>query len=102
PTPTPETYTLSLHDALPIWFRDPAVSPHHRNVQAARADLQQADGLLPALYVDARRHPRDSPHHNAAGSGGVPPAAGQRQAPRHPDRKSTRLNSSHDQISYAV
>src|SRR5438477_12922817 len=66
-TATPEIYTLSLHDALPIWYR-------------AR------DGR--PTYQWARR-PRPNP---AARAG---PA-------RTADRKSTRLNSSHMSISYAV
>src|SRR6201994_5120545 len=60
-TATTEIYTLSLHDALPIY---------------------------------AQRH---------HGSGRIHPAHRLRQRRRpHPDRKSTRLNSSHSQISYAV
>src|SRR2546427_6519887 len=58
-TATTEIYTLSLHDALPICGRHPAL---------ARLSL--------------RGHPR------------------RRALPL--DRKSTRLNSSHSQISYAV
>src|SRR2546430_11976437 len=34
--------------------------------------------------------------------GRPPPGGGQPRAGRRPDRKSTRLNSSHSQISYAV
>src|SRR3712207_8926762 len=76
-----EIYTLSLHDALPIW----------RRARRTRADPEPAAGrdgwLRPALDRDP--------------DGGVEP-------PRHPrpgvapDRKSTRLNSSHANISYAV
>src|SRR2546421_9689976 len=62
-TATTEIYTLSLHDALPIY---------HLAEKAIR---------LKALPVSA---------------GQVPGALTGR------DRKSTRLNSSHDQISYAV
>src|SRR2546430_14535836 len=62
-TATTEIYTLSLHDALPIYRR--------------RRDRRLRDGPLrqrsAGLKGDAR-----------------------------PDRKSTRLNSSHSQISYAV
>src|SRR5215208_7725561 len=56
-TATTEIYTLSLHDALPIW-------------------------------------PRRAPC-------SVAPTTSRRPRPR-PDRKSTRLNSSHVAISYAV
>src|SRR5690349_23807872 len=61
-TATTEIYTLSLHDALPI-YPEHAFAPHH-------SDLERE---VPA---DKRE---------------------QRQ-----DRKSTRLNSSHVEISYAV
>src|SRR5436189_5959051 len=71
-TPTTEIYTLSLHDALPI-SRTPPVAWRRR--------------LVPARHARAPRSapcPRDSPSRLA------------------PDRKSTRLNSSHRCISYAV
>src|SRR5258708_37069761 len=64
-TATTEIYTLSLHDALPIW-------PHilgHRH-PAVLAAIQEALGRGTAFGA--------------------------------PDRKSTRLNSSHQIISYAV
>src|SRR5438874_9106270 len=71
-TATTDIYTLSLHDALPI-------SP--RTARPARA--QGSPRHRPA----APRRPRGDP-------------------PRRPgpprDRKSTRLNSSHVEISYAV
>src|SRR5215467_15795999 len=57
-TATTEIYTLSLHDALPIWGRS-----------------------CPARRARARPG---------------------RRSPSPPDRKSTRLNSSHLVISYAV
>src|SRR3954464_10723999 len=58
-TATPEIYTLSLHDALPIWSVDQATSWNG-------------------------------------------PPAGTPAEGRRGDRKSTRLNSSHTIISYAV
>src|SRR5258708_17650330 len=77
-TATTEIYTLSLHDALPI-------SPRRRAAQrrAGRAGL--------------------GPRRAAA----APPRAWTRLAALpgrqlSPDRKSTRLNSSHQIISYAV
>src|SRR3712207_9475014 len=71
-TATTEIYTLSLHDALPICHR----------AQAPPARLDGAAGL--------GQPPRSPP-----GSLGHPPRA-------RADRKSTRLNSSHANISYAV
>src|SRR2546430_12791589 len=70
-TATTEIYTLSLHDALPIF-------PGRRAGATRR----------PAI---ARQHRRDRSRRRrerTTGSGR--------------DRKSTRLNSSHSQISYAV
>src|SRR3712207_8276106 len=87
-TATTEIYTLSLHDALPIW-----------------------DSTQPREAVAA-----------AGGGGGVPGGGGSRRGAlavvgaipgradadlrrmgaRRVDRKSTRLNSSHANISYAV
>src|SRR3989454_3789831 len=80
-TATTEIYTLSLHDALPI-----------SHAGALRREE-------PALRDDAVPLPdRGSYAHRAAtdeqrGPGGLPGAR---------DRKSTRLNSSHLVISYAV
>src|SRR3989442_15585854 len=66
-TATTEIYTLSLHDALPIWVPQPVIGGE----------------------VDRRRRlPRPAP-----------PGVAARGAE---DRKSTRLNSSHVRISYAV
>src|SRR5207302_11076669 len=71
-TATTEIYTLSLHDALPIW---------------GDADVQ---GLPRLPGVDLRLAERDD---RARDPGPLPPEG---------DRKSTRLNSSHVKISYAV
>src|SRR3712207_7214006 len=71
-TATTEIYTLSLHDALPILGRDAGAAPDAPDGQLAAAD---------------DRHAR--PHRRAPD-------------PRLRDRKSTRLNSSHANISYAV
>src|SRR5688572_31967905 len=60
-TATTEIYTLSLHDALPIWaLPSPAASRSTRSAWASASNTETSD------------------------------------------RKSTRLNSSHSQISYAV
>src|SRR5207247_6418974 len=77
-------YTLSLHDALPI-------SLGHSRVDGAVADpFGRASGT------------------NAAAGGGADPCIlaavlhGRSQRNTAADRKSTRLNSSHEWISYAV
>src|SRR5437763_4710891 len=83
-TATTEIYTLSLHDALPI-------SPNHRR----RGD----DASFPFRFLGvATDVPWRSP-----GSPWCQPSRGYCPIdPRNRDRKSTRLNSSHRCISYAV
>src|SRR5690606_41965161 len=84
-TVTIHIYTLSLHDALPISSRPAwrAVDrPAHRSSPQWAVSGQPAPALLDQVAWCRRR----SPGH----------AAGRR------DRKSTRLNSSHVKISYAV
>src|SRR2546430_16813261 len=71
-TATTEIYTLSLHDALPISSR--------------RRSRQQLGPVRDGRRARGKR--RATPAHDVRGPG--------------QDRKSTRLNSSHSQISYAV
>src|SRR3712207_7602809 len=78
-TATTEIYTLSLHDALPIYHR----------------------------LGRRRRHPRPRAHRARGSLRGprgraLPDARGLRERRVGLDRKSTRLNSSHANISYAV
>src|SRR2546428_13152815 len=78
-TATTEIYTLSLHDALPICApftgrRDEGGLDRRRRL----LDPQHQIGEELVRALDLRGRERDR------------------------DRKSTRLNSSHDQISYAV
>src|SRR5258707_5823097 len=75
-TATTEIYTLSLHDALPI--------SHH--LERARQDHRRDPAVLGS----------------EAGRGDPPDQHHQRHRSRAEDRKSTRLNSSHANISYAV
>src|SRR3712207_7813067 len=77
-TATTEIYTLSLHDALPISGRAQPLRGH------------------PA--------PAHAGHHEPAHGGERAPEPRARDgvALRRQDRKSTRLNSSHANISYAV
>src|SRR3712207_8125028 len=88
-TATTEIYTLSLHDALPI-FRPAAGRP--RRAPGGRGQPGRAVPEVP-------RRP------GAVRTGGRADAVGRDRVdplPAQPDRKSTRLNSSHANISYAV
>src|SRR2546426_1599977 len=81
-TATTEIYTLSLHDALPIYeFRELI---ERRAARYLMPDVCRANG-----YSETLRIARLAAAHSVA----VSP---------HVDRKSTRLNSSHLVISYAV
>src|SRR3712207_7366179 len=80
-TPTTEIYTLSLHDALAIWERSP------RSMSLRR--YARSRGATSA----GRRRPRYGIFRSSEAEAD---AAGAR------DRKSTRLNSSHANTSYAV
>src|SRR5690625_5581578 len=82
-TPPVETYTLSLHDALPI---SSTRLPQHESQRVAQAIRWRTTGLAPRCAPPLGGSPGASPG----------PVAGSR------DRKSTRLNSSHVAISYAV
>src|SRR3712207_9515552 len=76
-TATTEIYTLSLHDALPIWRQ--LFAPNQDRTKGLDRSAGQGD----AQDSDPERRHEDRP-----------------LRPR--DRKSTRLNSSHANISYAV
>src|SRR5687768_18176263 len=80
---TTEIYTLSLHDALPI-LGTPALNldPHTgAGTPAGRVDAHSGTSVVPASAQ--------------AGTSAIDVGV-------HADRKSTRLNSSHGYISYAV
>src|SRR3712207_8425645 len=81
-TATTEIYTLSLHDALPIWI-------------IAFTGVAMAAVYMLRMYIRAM--------HNRVGPAVVSSEMSWRDAlVIAPDRKSTRLNSSHANISYAV
>src|SRR5206468_13025509 len=85
-----EIYTLSLHDALPICT--PVELRRSLSEVQERFQLRKPGGLAlarPQRGVSAR------------GRGSRPLECRQLELSDQ-DRKSTRLNSSHDQISYAV
>src|SRR3712207_9199904 len=74
-TATTEIYTLSLHDALPICGGNPSIRRGHRGLPSRSAlDTEKGRDRVARLN---RGYP-------------------------YLDRKSTRLNSSHANISYAV
>src|SRR5689334_24095576 len=76
--PTTEIYTLSLHDALPIYRR--SLRAIERNLAAADPSLTTLFSTFTVLTQGEERG----------------------RAEKVKDRKSTRLNSSHSSISYAV
>src|SRR5437899_6679177 len=79
-TPTTHIYTLSLHDALPISVR--RLHPLARRDQHEEVDRDEHPSVVaPATFSWAMSQPGASSRR---------------------DRKSTRLNSSHLGISYAV
>src|SRR5206468_12902103 len=94
-TPSPAIYTLSLHDALPI-------SPDDRVQLAVPGRLGQVDAELLQRLVRVLGVLAGDP--GAAADLAERLEQGLRRGARRgqQDRKSTRLNSSHDQISYAV
>src|SRR5438445_5306259 len=81
-TATTEIYTLSLHDALPIYQQDQP-NHAHQDEQRLLCIFLQDQPAMRATYEQQRL--RDEPLQIVAR-----------------DRKSTRLNSSHANISYAV
>src|SRR3712207_8934304 len=83
-TATTEIYTLSLHDALPIYLEE-----HRRAVADGLGEDLQHVALVVAVDEDAE-------------PAQVVQALLDLADPLREDRKSTRLNSSHANISYAV
>src|SRR5207248_9236038 len=90
---TPEIYTLSLHDALPISRLAHPRGPAH----AVREPLRR----IGKLEVDDQSDVVDVDAAGGDVGGHQDPAAAIAER-GHGDRKSTRLNSSHRTISYAV
>src|SRR3989442_10802307 len=83
-TATTEIYTLSLHDALPICHGQAAQRDHGADQGKCVSPAQ-----LFGLQIEA-------------GLGMAPEEFAGQPLAFHADRKSTRLNSSHVRISYAV
>src|SRR3712207_8892207 len=83
--PTTEIYTLSLHYALPTSRQDPPAADHHD----------------PPALLDDERTPAVAAGRGHEQRAREPAHAHEPDAARL-DRKSTRLNSSHANTSYAV
>src|SRR5206468_10508929 len=100
--PTPSIYPLSLHDALPILLERAARHRARQRIVQAGREQALALGDDPAVAGQPRQLARESHRDRLeiGALGGAEPAAGVGDD-RDQDRKSTRLNSSHDQISYA-
>src|SRR5205814_10618609 len=102
PPPPSPPYTLSLHDALPISaFPRTEIQervPDSENIRTFRVSLNLlGDGFVEAVpdqtFVDLAKDQCQKNHNKICGQVLYVPIL---------DRKSTRLNSSHLGISYAV
>src|SRR5439155_26523401 len=87
-TATPDIYTLSLHDALPIFEASQPVPPAEMNEMDEPGHFTQFYEEDAFLLDTVAKFIGGSLEANGGGEG--------------TDRKSTRLNSSHVAISYAV
>src|SRR5207247_8696972 len=100
PTPPRYLYPLSLHDALPILDREAILELDHEAARLAAVDQ------VPVVFRDATRMLGvDEGHFDAFGLDGAALVARDDLFAIDAlgaDRKSTRLNSSHEWISYAV
>src|SRR5205807_10533224 len=98
-TSTPDISTLSLHDALPIY----AVNIPLRNSLLVKAYRDFAPGRRAIVFCVDVAHAKDV--HRVFAEAGIRAATvwgALSRDQRRSDRKSTRLNSSHLVISYAV
>src|SRR5690606_41931115 len=96
-TPPTAIYALSLHDALPIFAGVGELCGRHDHLlsplkQSPDADCLRAHMIEPRLDNGEMDLPDVIQH----------PVGGIGAQSIEPDRKSTRLNSSHVKISYAV
>src|SRR5699024_11506699 len=96
---TPDHHTLALHDALPILLSPERKAPKkEREYAAARLDgvINKIKNVMQTALAKIQRTLMQ-PEVKQAGKEQV-----KKKAKESIDRKSTRLNSSHVSISYAV
>src|SRR5690606_39631871 len=95
-----ETHTLSLHDALPIWPHFVTTVHGMHSVSRYSAIMCAGERVIAVSdtvrdYIHTHYPPGRWPHLTDERITVIPRGI-------DPDRKSTRLNSSHVKISYAV
>src|SRR5207244_12034430 len=100
PPASPHLSPLSLHDALPI--SGPPVAQPHLPVHGKARLLQLLDDRRHRSAVEDRGRDLDSKCVSNPTEVGLEDLAQVHSARHAEDRKSTRLNSSHQIISYAV
>src|SRR5207247_11201476 len=97
-TPHTYIYTLSLHDALPIYLREEGYGLSGRTHDVRRDHQPPRRRKSRFIFDQVVRFWR-----GPSSSGGAAALSGHLRLPAgRRDRKSTRLNSSHEWISYAV
>src|SRR5207253_10497564 len=95
-TAAPERYTLSLHDALPILSGEEQAKLHSRMAEWVGLSPQQRSAAR-LNYGETKKLSSDDKKAKWEAYQALPP-----EEKKKLDRKSTRLNSSHVAISYAV
>src|SRR5207247_10851510 len=97
--PPPHYSTLSLHDALPI------SNASYQAIARARSDVREQGALPPPPYLQDSHYPGARKLGRGVGyvyPHGLPDGISEQELMPEGDRKSTRLNSSHEWSSYAV
>src|SRR5206468_9285694 len=100
--PTPHASPLPLHDALPISYASRALVTSGNAIHRAATAVRDKALRLAASLLEVPPHDLELADGRARvrGAPGRELTLGALATVANPDRKSTRLNSSHDQISY--
>src|SRR5207245_6518642 len=93
-----DIYTLSLHDALPIFTKILRLGILAHIGEGQYGDRLDARRSRPSEYTFTEIAGGQAEHDQQCNENSAP----RQMRPISPDRKSTRLNSSHGSISYAV